>query len=65
MRSSSCRRCRIRLCRGQLARLLGVALGEADQRLRADAHGLELFLLGVGLRVVQEVELRQARVDVG
>jgi len=50
---------------GQLAGALGVPPGEADQRLRGDAHRLELLLPGVGLRVVQVVQGGQARVDPG
>ena len=55
---------RIGLGRGQLARLLGVPLGEPDDRAGGDAHRLQLFLPVVRLRVVEEVERGQRGVDV-
>ena len=48
----------------QLAGLGGVTAGERDDRVDAHGHGLELFLLVVGRRVVHEIEAGQGRFDV-
>ncbi len=45
-------------------RLQGMAVREMDQRIGADGHGPEFFLLGVGVRVCKVVERCQAVLDV-
>jgi hypothetical protein len=55
----------IRLRLGHLPGLESVPAGEGDQCLGGDLHGPQLLLLGVGLRIVQEIQPFQGVPNVG